>query len=105
MSETIGFIGLGNMGSGMAANLLSAGHDVGVFNRSPGKAAALTERGAIAAPTIAAVCHTGSTPTSDPISGMGPVPFEPSATSSMTTAVWMPPSMQALRSSRRFSSR
>ena len=52
----IGFIGLGNMGSGMAANLLSAGHDVGVFNRSPGKAAALTERGAIAAPTIAAVC-------------------------------------------------
>lgn len=52
----IGFIGLGNMGSGMAANLLSAGHDVVVFNRSPDKAAALTERGATAVPTVAAAC-------------------------------------------------
>lgn len=52
----IGFIGLGNMGSGMAANLLSAGHDVVAFNRSPDKAAALTERGATAVPTVAAAC-------------------------------------------------
>lgn len=52
----IGFIGLGNMGSGMAANLLSAGHEVVVFNRSPDKAAALTERGATAVPTVAAAC-------------------------------------------------
>ena len=35
----IGFIGLGNMGSGMAANLLSAGHEVTVYNRSPEKTA------------------------------------------------------------------
>ena len=34
----IGFIGLGKMGSGIAANLLKAGHEVTVFNRTPGKA-------------------------------------------------------------------
>ena len=32
----LGFIGLGHMGAAMAANLLKAGHDVSVFNRSPG---------------------------------------------------------------------
>jgi 3-hydroxyisobutyrate dehydrogenase-like beta-hydroxyacid dehydrogenase len=31
----VGFIGLGNMGSGMAANLLKAGHEVTVYNRTP----------------------------------------------------------------------
>jgi 3-hydroxyisobutyrate dehydrogenase-like beta-hydroxyacid dehydrogenase len=30
-----GFIGLGHMGSAMAANLVRAGHDVTVYNRSP----------------------------------------------------------------------
>lgn len=49
----IGFIGLGSMGSGMAANLLNAGHQVTVYNRSPGKAEALVAQGAIAARTIA----------------------------------------------------
>lgn len=52
----IGFIGLGNMGSGMAANLLSAGHDVVVFNRSPEKTVILAERGATAASTVSAAC-------------------------------------------------
>ena len=33
----VGFIGLGNMGSGIAANLLKAGHELTVFNRSPEK--------------------------------------------------------------------
>jgi 3-hydroxyisobutyrate dehydrogenase-like beta-hydroxyacid dehydrogenase len=32
----IGFIGLGNMGAAMAANLVKAGHDVTVYNRSRG---------------------------------------------------------------------
>ena len=36
----IGFIGLGNMGHGMATNLLKAGHQITVYNRSPGKAEA-----------------------------------------------------------------
>ena len=39
----VGFIGLGNMGSGMAANLLKAGHEVTVYNRTPSKAQALVE--------------------------------------------------------------
>jgi len=43
MTETIGFIGLGAMGAGMARNLVRAGHEVTVFNRSPAKAAPLVE--------------------------------------------------------------
>lgn len=42
----IGFIGLGQMGGAMAANLVKAGHDVTVWNRSADKAAALVEAGA-----------------------------------------------------------
>ncbi len=52
----IGFIGLGNMGSGMAANLLAAGHEVTAYNRSSSKVAALADRGAISASTVAAAC-------------------------------------------------
>ena len=33
----VGFIGLGNMGSGMAANLLKAGHELTVYNRTASK--------------------------------------------------------------------
>lgn len=52
----IGFIGLGNMGRGMAVNLIKAGHHVTVYNRSPGKAEALAEQGATAARTVAQAC-------------------------------------------------
>jgi 3-hydroxyisobutyrate dehydrogenase-like beta-hydroxyacid dehydrogenase len=45
----IGFIGLGNMGAGIAANLLRAGHDVAVWNRSPQKARSLIDQGAVLA--------------------------------------------------------
>src|SRR5690348_4523703 len=44
--DNIGFIGLGMMGSAMAANLINAGHRIKVYNRSPQKAQALVERGA-----------------------------------------------------------
>lgn len=37
MSEKIGFIGLGIMGQGMAKNLMEAGFDVNVWNRTPAK--------------------------------------------------------------------
>jgi 3-hydroxyisobutyrate dehydrogenase-like beta-hydroxyacid dehydrogenase len=53
----IGFIGLGRMGSAMAANLVKAEHDVTVFNRSPEKRAALLELGAHEAASIADACH------------------------------------------------
>jgi 3-hydroxyisobutyrate dehydrogenase-like beta-hydroxyacid dehydrogenase len=42
----VGFIGLGRMGAAMAANLLRAGHEVAVWNRSPGKADPLVQAGA-----------------------------------------------------------
>jgi len=52
----IGFIGLGLMGTGMAGNLLKAGHDVTVYNRTQSKADPLVERGAKRAGTIADAC-------------------------------------------------
>ncbi len=42
----VGFIGLGQMGRAMAANLLEAGHEVAVWNRSPDKADTLIGAGA-----------------------------------------------------------
>lgn len=42
----IGFIGLGIMGSRMAANLLRGGHELTVYNRTASKAAALRKDGA-----------------------------------------------------------
>ena len=42
----LGFIGLGRMGAAMAANLVKAGHEVSVFNRSPGKGGSLVKLGA-----------------------------------------------------------
>lgn len=42
----IGFIGLGQMGGAIAANLLKAGHEVTVWNRSTDKADALVDAGA-----------------------------------------------------------
>jgi 3-hydroxyisobutyrate dehydrogenase-like beta-hydroxyacid dehydrogenase len=43
----IGFIGLGHMGAGIAANLVRAGHNVAVWNRSADKARPLVEAGAV----------------------------------------------------------
>ncbi|MDE2267001.1 MAG: NAD(P)-dependent oxidoreductase [Alphaproteobacteria bacterium] len=45
----IGFIGLGNMGQAIVANILRAGHQVTVWNRSPGPVAALAALGAVVA--------------------------------------------------------
>src|SRR3989475_3674704 len=53
----VGFIGLGHMGTGMAASLLRAGHEVTVYNRTPGKAHGLVEQGARAAAGVADACR------------------------------------------------
>jgi 3-hydroxyisobutyrate dehydrogenase-like beta-hydroxyacid dehydrogenase len=45
----IGFIGLGRMGGHVAANLMKAGHQVTVWNRSPAPVAELAAKGAVAA--------------------------------------------------------
>src|SRR5437016_2935182 len=42
----VAFLGLGIMGHSIAANLVKAGHDVAVWNRTPGK---LVEGAAVAA--------------------------------------------------------
>ncbi len=53
----IGFIGLGRMGSAMAANLIKAGHDVTVFNRNPEKSRSLLGLGAHQATSVAGACQ------------------------------------------------
>jgi 3-hydroxyisobutyrate dehydrogenase len=48
---TVAFIGLGNMGGPMAANLIKAGITVTVFDLNPQAVAALTDQGALRAKT------------------------------------------------------
>jgi 3-hydroxyisobutyrate dehydrogenase len=54
---TIGFIGLGNMGRPMAANLLAAGHRLRVHSRTRAKAAPLVAAGAAWCDEPGAVAH------------------------------------------------
>jgi 3-hydroxyisobutyrate dehydrogenase len=56
---TIGFIGLGNMGAPMAANLLKAGHRVTGFDLVAGSFKAMTERGGRAAATAPEAAAAG----------------------------------------------
>jgi 3-hydroxyisobutyrate dehydrogenase-like beta-hydroxyacid dehydrogenase len=53
----VGFIGLGHMGAGMAANLLKAGHDVTVYNRTRSKVETLVAQGARAAASVSNACR------------------------------------------------
>ncbi len=53
----VGFIGLGQMGSAMAANLVKCGHQVTVFNRTLAKAQPLVDQGAKPARHIADACR------------------------------------------------
>jgi 6-phosphogluconate dehydrogenase-like protein len=57
--KSIGFIGLGKMGSAMADNLLKAGFDLHVYNRTPGKVAALVAQGAKLAHEPSHTAHPG----------------------------------------------
>lgn len=52
----VGFVGLGRMGSAIAARVLSGGHDLLVFNRTQEKAAGLGQAGAKVAGSVAAAC-------------------------------------------------
>jgi 3-hydroxyisobutyrate dehydrogenase-like beta-hydroxyacid dehydrogenase len=53
----VGFIGLGRMGQAMAARLLAAGHDLTLYNRTPGKLQGLLQLGAHTAGSIAAAAR------------------------------------------------
>ncbi|WP_134089720.1 NAD(P)-dependent oxidoreductase [Olivibacter sp. XZL3] len=56
MNETIGWIGLGNMGYPMARNLLKAGYALNVYNRTASKADGLVNEGATLANSIQELC-------------------------------------------------
>jgi 3-hydroxyisobutyrate dehydrogenase-like beta-hydroxyacid dehydrogenase len=53
----IGFIGLGGMGSRIAARLLAAGFQVSVFARNPAKRNAFKAKGATACDSVAELAH------------------------------------------------
>ena len=53
----VGFIGLGNMGTGIARSLLRAGHRVTVYNRTRERAEALRRDGANVATSVAEACR------------------------------------------------
>ena len=57
MADRIGFIGLGIMGQGMARNVLRAGYELVVWNRTVSKTAPLVEAGAAAAESPAEVAR------------------------------------------------
>lgn len=68
MPETIGFIGLGIMGQGMARNIMNAGYPLVIWNRTTGKMDALVTEGATAATSpadLAAHCDMIITCVSD----------------------------------------
>ncbi|MEZ3160416.1 NAD(P)-dependent oxidoreductase [Microbacterium sp. BWT-B31] len=50
---TLGFLGVGTMGAGMAGRLIAAGHDVAVWNRSPEPVERLVAAGARDAASVA----------------------------------------------------
>ena len=51
MKQKVGFIGLGIMGSAMAANIAKAGYPLTVYNRTPAKTQNLEQTGVKVAPT------------------------------------------------------
>src|SRR3546814_4294913 len=53
----IAFIGLGNMGGGMAANLVKAGHEVRAFDLSEAAIAAAREHGCTTFASAAEACE------------------------------------------------
>ena len=60
MAAKIGFIGLGIMGSGMAANVLAKGFDLTVWNRTSSKIQELVGKGARGAHSPAEVAAASS---------------------------------------------
>jgi 3-hydroxyisobutyrate dehydrogenase len=54
--SAVAFLGLGNMGIGMAARLLAAGHTLHLYNRTAARANALVQQGAHLFPTPREAC-------------------------------------------------
>jgi 3-hydroxyisobutyrate dehydrogenase-like beta-hydroxyacid dehydrogenase len=60
MRPVIGFVGLGNMGHPMVANLLKAGYSVRVWDRTPARAAELAAQGATSVSRPEEVAEAGA---------------------------------------------
>lgn len=56
-TKKVAWVGLGQMGSPMVGHLLHAGFAVEVYNRSPEKAQAVVEKGALLAPNVETVAQ------------------------------------------------
>jgi len=59
MAETIGFIGLGNMGEPIARNLMQAGYRLKVYNRTASKAVDLVDKDAVSSSDATEVAEPG----------------------------------------------
>lgn len=59
MAQTVGFIGLGNMGEPIAQNLLHGGYRLRVYNRTRAKASRLVDKGAVLVSSPAEVAESG----------------------------------------------
>jgi 3-hydroxyisobutyrate dehydrogenase-like beta-hydroxyacid dehydrogenase len=55
--ERVGVVGLGTMGGAMAGHIVAAGHPTTVWNRTPGRAQALVDAGAVEAASPADVAR------------------------------------------------
>jgi 3-hydroxyisobutyrate dehydrogenase-like beta-hydroxyacid dehydrogenase len=55
MEQKIGFIGLGNLGMPIAANLMERGHPLYIYNRTQSKTAPLAAKGAVVCDNVASV--------------------------------------------------
>jgi 3-hydroxyisobutyrate dehydrogenase-like beta-hydroxyacid dehydrogenase len=56
MKEKIGFIGLGNLGTPIARNLVESGHEVYVYNRTLSRTQPLADAGALVCKNIKEIC-------------------------------------------------
>ena len=57
MTMKVGFVGIGRMGRGIAGRILTGGHDLVVYNRTPGRADELEQAGARVATSVAEACR------------------------------------------------
>jgi 3-hydroxyisobutyrate dehydrogenase-like beta-hydroxyacid dehydrogenase len=60
MSESVGFVGLGAMGTLMASHLLRAGNELTVYNRTRAREETVIAQGAVSAPELAAVTENAT---------------------------------------------
>jgi 3-hydroxyisobutyrate dehydrogenase-like beta-hydroxyacid dehydrogenase len=57
MTMRVGFVGIGRMGLGIAGRILTGGHDLVVYNRTPGRVDELEQAGARVATSVAEACR------------------------------------------------